>query len=365
VSRGRWNGPAISNIEQEQAIRRQNLQDIGKRLALEAAGILNDVLALPELHPESKQNRTPVTLADFLIQIRVMLTLAALYPADRFIGEEVFDENKISEIEALLKRRHLFDKYANLLGEFKQKIFPRYRELLFNINDAGPTPRLWINDPLDGTTGFIAKNGQYACSLALLQWDEQTRSYSPVYGIIYAPHYRTLYQGEEISGPFAEAFEGLPSPVLYQTGSASRLERVSYLDLKETLERFIPQGPITRDSKRFGPNPLDPFLEKYYPRETFVKNWGSSVVGMLEVILGNHALYSSAMSIWDFAAATYILSKAGGSPIRADNATPMERIDFDYLKIILEKGDRFYPLAATVGGIHAQNVIECLQRLNG
>lgn len=348
-----------------QAVRPPTLQAAGQKLALEAAGILNDVLALPELHPESKQNRTPVTLADFLIQIRVMLTLAALYPADRFIGEEVFDENKISEIEGLLKRRHLFDKYANLLSEFKQNIFPRYREILFNINDPDPTPRLWINDPLDGTAGFINKNGQYACSLALLQWDGPTRSYSPVYGIIYAPHYRTLYQGEEINGPLVEAAEGRPLPGLYQTDPASRLEKVGDLDLKKTLEKFIPRGPITRDSKRFGPNPLDPFLEKYYPRETFVKHWGSSVVGMLEVILGNHALYSSAMSLWDFAAAAYVLSKAGGSPIRADNATPMERIDLDYLKTILEKGDRFYPLAATVGGIHAQNVMECLQRLNG
>lgn len=341
------------------------LQAAGQKLALEAAGILNDVLALPELHPGSKQNRTPVTLADFLIQIRVMLTLAALYPADRFIGEEVFDENKISEIEELLKRCHLSDKYSGLLSEFRQKIFPRYRELLFNVNDPGAAPRLWINDPLDGTSGFIAKNGQYACSLALLQWDEPARSYSPVYGIIYAPHYRTLYQGEEIGGPFVEAFEGRLLPVLYHTDSASRLERVGDLNLKKTLEKSIPRGPITRDSKRFGPNPLDPFLEKYYPKEIFVKEWGSSVVGMLEVILGNHVLYSSAMSIWDFAAAAYILSQAGGIPIRADNATPMKRIEFDYLKTILEKGDRFYPLVATVGGKHAQNAAECLRLLNG
>lgn len=355
----------INFVEPANPIQQPSPQAAGQKLALEIRGILDDLISLPEPQSESKQNRTPVTLADFLIQIRVMLTLAAHYPNDRFIGEEVFDEDKISEIEGLLNRCHLADKYSELLSEFRQKVFPRYRQLMFNVNDPAAAPRLWINDPLDGTTGFIAKNGQYAGSLALLQWDESSRAYAPVYGIIYAPHYRTLYQGQEVNGPLVEAFEEWPFPTLYQTVPASRLEKVGDVDLKKTLEKFSPRGPISRDSKRFGPNPLDAFLEKYYPRETFVKTWGSSVVGMLEVILGNHAIYSSAMSIWDFAAAAYILSKAGGSAIRADSATALKHIDLDYLKTILEKGDRFYPLVATVGGIHAQIAVECLQRLNG
>ena len=135
------------------------LQNTGQKLALSVADILNDILNLPEIYTESKTNQTPVTIADLLIQITVMLTLVELYPQDHFIGEETLEEKKIVELEKLLKQANLYDKYFHRLNEFKRKILPNYQEFLFVICNPAASPRVWINDPLDGTTNFIKKNG--------------------------------------------------------------------------------------------------------------------------------------------------------------------------------------------------------------
>ena len=56
--------------------------------------------------------------------------------------------------------------------------------------------QFWLVDPLDGTKEFIKRNGEFTVNIALIQ------NRQPVFGIIYAPVWDTLWYGDQESGAF-------------------------------------------------------------------------------------------------------------------------------------------------------------------
>lgn len=114
-----------------------------------------------------KEDRSPVTVADFGSQAIVNFVLANNFPNDFMIAEEGSEELRKPENEKL---------FQHLQSEV-QKIVPLSGEAILKSIDHGRTSepkslsRFWTLDPIDGTKGFL-RGDHYAIALALIEEGE-------------------------------------------------------------------------------------------------------------------------------------------------------------------------------------------------
>jgi len=111
-----------------------------------------------------KEDKTPVTVADFGAQALVSEHLAASFPHDPLVGEE----------DSALLRKPENSALKETVMRNVRTITPRLSEkdILAAIDRAdaegGPKGRFWALDPIDGTKGFL-RGDQYAVALALVE----------------------------------------------------------------------------------------------------------------------------------------------------------------------------------------------------
>ncbi len=110
-----------------------------------------------------KDDRSPVTLADYGAQAVVLDHLARSFPAVPVVAEETSTALRGTDADALRKRvvtaaRLLDDDLdeARVLDAIDRGAHP-----------GGAAGRFWTLDPIDGTKGFL-RNEQYAIALALI-----------------------------------------------------------------------------------------------------------------------------------------------------------------------------------------------------
>jgi 3'(2'), 5'-bisphosphate nucleotidase len=109
----------------------------------------------------TKDDRSPVTLADFASQALVANLLAKTFPGDPLVGEENAQALQSPEAaEKLARVTHFVSRYAP----------DATPEAVCNWIDRGGARsgrRFWILDPIDGTKGFL-RGDQFVVALALI-----------------------------------------------------------------------------------------------------------------------------------------------------------------------------------------------------
>ena len=110
----------------------------------------------------AKQDRSPVTVADFGSQALICRALRDAFPGDPVIGEE----------EAAVLREPAQTGMLERVIEHVGKLRPGSdADQICDWIDLGGakeySPRFWTLDPIDGTKGFL-RGGQYAIALALV-----------------------------------------------------------------------------------------------------------------------------------------------------------------------------------------------------
>ncbi len=110
----------------------------------------------------AKQDRSPVTVADFGSQALICRALRDAFPDDPIIGEE----------EAAVLREPAQAGMLERVMEHVGKLRPAAdADRICDWIDLGGakeySPRFWTLDPIDGTKGFL-RGGQYAIALALI-----------------------------------------------------------------------------------------------------------------------------------------------------------------------------------------------------
>lgn len=109
-----------------------------------------------------KNDRSPVTIADYASQAIVCRRLATEFPEDPVVGEEDAAALRSPDQQPFLER---------VLDELRQAdIDARADDALRWIDHGGHDAfcdRFWTLDPIDGTKGFL-RGEQYAISLALI-----------------------------------------------------------------------------------------------------------------------------------------------------------------------------------------------------
>jgi 3'(2'), 5'-bisphosphate nucleotidase len=110
----------------------------------------------------SKDDKSPVTVADFSAQALVSYLMQTSLPGNVLVGEESASDLEIRDGKILLQK----------ITAFLQELLPTTNEQkvvdLINFGTQQPTERYWTLDPIDGTKGFI-RGQQYAVALALIE----------------------------------------------------------------------------------------------------------------------------------------------------------------------------------------------------
>ncbi|MFN3403771.1 MAG: 3'(2'),5'-bisphosphate nucleotidase CysQ [Cytophagaceae bacterium] len=221
-----------------------DIQQIAK-IATEAGKIVLEVYNNPEFNSKVslKDDRSPLTLADQRSNEIIVNSLKRLFPSIPVVSEEE-------------------------------------KEVPYEVRSGYST--FWLVDPLDGTKEFINRNGQFTVNIALV-----TNGF-PVFGVIYAPVFDTLYYSD---GSFAYKSE---------QGNLSKI--------------FAGKGKvdlIAIGSKSHSSAEEDNFLRKYSIKEKV--SIGSSLK-FCKVAEGQADIYyrHGPTMEWDTAAGQAIVEAAGG-----------------------------------------------------
>lgn len=111
----------------------------------------------------TKDDRSPVTVADFAVQAAVAAKLEEHFPGEALIAEESAALLSSPEGQPVLERVSVF--VEKLLPEATPSNVSRWID---RGGGDGEEEIAWILDPIDGTKGFL-RGEQYAVALALLR----------------------------------------------------------------------------------------------------------------------------------------------------------------------------------------------------
>jgi len=129
------------------------------KLMSQVADFTEKIASLKSGHVQTKQDYSPVTLADYGAQIIINRWLSENFKDEPLIAEEssksLMDSNENDFIDELAESLQTF------LGLLSKNQIVEYLD--FNSSTAGANS-FWVLDPLDGTKGFL-RGGQYAISL--------------------------------------------------------------------------------------------------------------------------------------------------------------------------------------------------------
>jgi 3'(2'), 5'-bisphosphate nucleotidase len=126
-------------------------------LAVRADMVGNDSL--------QKDDRSPVTIADFGAQALVCQRLLAAFPHDPIVGEE--DSTALQQPENAAKLAQVTQYVQRFLPEATSPDICRW----IDAGNGAVRQRFWTLDPIDGTKGFL-RHDQYTVALALIEEGE-------------------------------------------------------------------------------------------------------------------------------------------------------------------------------------------------
>lgn len=113
----------------------------------------------------NKNDRSPVTIADFGSQALVCRYLQEQFPGDPIVGEE----------DASQLRQPVHKSWLDQVTQFVRQTVPMATpQRVCEWIDAGSgsvSDRYWTLDPIDGTKGFLRRE-QYAVALALVEYGQ-------------------------------------------------------------------------------------------------------------------------------------------------------------------------------------------------
>ncbi len=115
----------------------------------------------------TKDDHSPVTVADFAVQALVAALLEQAFPQDPLVGEE----DSLILRAASADERESASQTLDMVTYYLRQVIPNANanQVVQWIERGGASPahRFWTLDPIDGTKGFL-RGDQYAIALALI-----------------------------------------------------------------------------------------------------------------------------------------------------------------------------------------------------
>ena len=299
----RYNSDPDSPPEGDQPVDLSNELQTAKTIARMAASICQSIQEEMILSAE-KPGREPVTIADYASQALIGHALSENFPDDAVLSEERSEEYMLllSDEQRGWVHRYMMDA----LGGY---VFEEQVCAWLDFGKRKQRSRMWVIDPIDGTTGFMG--GRHYCVAIGLLID-----FEPVLGVLASPG----FYGEMDDPPYGDTgaltaaargagvtieplFGGEPEPVRVSTVDDPRVATIltSYesshvdLDFINAMAQGLDRGP---DAPRRRLDSQD--------------KHAMLAAGMGDVYVRTNHKSGYREKMWDQAAGTAIVTEAGG-----------------------------------------------------
>jgi 3'(2'), 5'-bisphosphate nucleotidase len=261
---------------------------------------IQDELAPPAL---LKDDRSPVTVADFAVQAVLSQRLSQAFPADPLVAEEA---------SAALQTPAGASTLAQIISYVSPLIpdaTPQAVCAWIDRGQAEPGARFWTCDPIDGTKGFL-RGGQYAVALALVEAGQDQL------GVLGCPRLDDLTgSGGEASGALLIAVRGQGAWVAHLDEPDS-LAPLSVSDCREArLARLVrsfaaEHTNVALVDQLAGELGTDAPPLRVDSQVKYALLAAGKAELLLRVLPVGNPLYHE--KIWDVAAGSLIVQEAGG-----------------------------------------------------
>ena len=248
----------------------------------------------------AKEDRSPVTIADFGSQAIVCRRLAQEFPADPVVAEE--DSAALRDA----RRRPLLER---LLGEVHASGWTADETELLGAIDRGGAraagDRFWTLDPIDGTKGFL-RGDQYAIALALIEGGR------PVLAVLACPE---LAPGPgEPRGVLALAVRGAGASAEPLEGETARRRELAVSPVDDPARaRFCEPFEAAHSAHDRAAAVAEALGIRREPlRMDSQAKYVAVAAGLAEIYLRIPREGGYREKIWDHAAGALIVSEAGG-----------------------------------------------------
>jgi 3'(2'), 5'-bisphosphate nucleotidase len=251
----------------------------------------------------TKDDRSPVTVADLAAQVLVSRALAQAFPDDPLVAEEDAGQLRRSEDVARAVARFVAAQIPDLADGTLMDALER------GGGAGGPSGRWWTLDPVDGTKGFL-RGGQYAVALALVQDGR------PVIGVLGCPNLGSA-DGSRVGALFvAERGHGawelpldvppaemLERPLTIRVAEGSDPRRARLAESVEGAHSDVTGSALVAERLGIASPPLRMDSQAKY---AVVARGEASIYLRIP-----HAGYRE--NVWDHAAGALIVEEAGGT----------------------------------------------------
>lgn len=241
--------------------------------ALEAGAAVNEVYENKDFEVETKQDETPLTLAD--------------------------------------RRAHQI-----ISGYLEQTDHPVLSEEGKDIpyEQRSKWEYFWLVDPLDGTKEFIKKNGEFTVNIALVHQG------TPLLGVLFAPYVKELYFGAHPFGAYK--VEGINEELMNCKDLDELMKAGNILPLKSERNKLVVVGSrshMNDETQRY----IDGLKAKYGDAEFVSKGSSLKICMVAEGSADVYPRFAPTME-WDTAAG-HAIALASGYPVtQQDGTTPLQ-----------------------------------------
>jgi 3'(2'), 5'-bisphosphate nucleotidase len=251
----------------------KKLLTLAVKAALEAGKEINEVYKQADFEIESKEDESPLTLAD----------------------------RKSHDII----NQYLSGNQWPLLSE-EGKDIP--------YEERKNWEYFWLVDPLDGTKEFIKKNGEFTVNIALVHQG------NPVLGVVYAPYVRDLYFG---CIPFgAYKLDGITDDLIQFNDLNELMKEGGILPKTSKRNKLVivaSRSHMNDDTQQF----VDKLKEKYGDAEFISKGSSLKICMVAEGSADVYPRFAPTME-WDTAAGHAVAVSAGFQVTEKDEKTPLK-----------------------------------------
>jgi 3'(2'), 5'-bisphosphate nucleotidase len=251
----------------------------------------------------TKDDRSPVTVADYAAQALIGFLLEAAFPEDALIGEED------SRVLQTAEQQPTLAKITGFVSRFVTQASPAAVCRWIDRGAAESAQRYWTLDPIDGTKGFL-RGDQYAVALALVVDGEVQL------GVLGCPNLIGGCQ-PDLSGPgsLVVAARGQGSWVTSIAGEAA-FERLTVSNITDPAQARILRS---FESGHTNVSQIDQFAQALGVQAIPVRMDSQAKYAVLAA--GGGEIYLRLLSsdkpnyrekIWDQAAGSLVIEEAGG-----------------------------------------------------
>ena len=175
----------------------------------------------------------------------------------------------------------------------QKELLERYPEIQFlgeekNNDEIDFAGRVWVLDPVDGTTNLIHDYKRSSISLALLE------NGKTVMGIVYQPYTAELFYAKRGAGAFLNG-------------------RQIHVSLAKNMEEALfAVGTSPYEKEKFARENFQRIYRVFMDAQD-IRRSGSAAIDMAEVAAGRiDGFFEPKLSIWDYAAGRLLVAEAGG-----------------------------------------------------